>query len=139
MESLLLCFLFLLGLFYTRVNPRVNVYFQTVIIRHQGPFTVRGVTLPYIFTAYQVYGVSGGSRALFVRPWNVVSRGQLIVRNGADYPLHFEVRRPSDNTPNAPDNLDTGILNEARPIDWSYHIHPHWIFTDHTRNAFDQR
>jgi len=111
---------------------------QSVIIRHEGPFTVRGDTLPYIFSVYQVYGPNGGSRDLFVQPGDTVTAGQLIARNGT-LPLHFEVRRPSSNTPNEPDNLTTGILNSQRELDWNYHIDPRWIFADHTTTAFNQR
>ena len=114
-------------------GPVVNsgTYAQSVIIRHDGPFTVRGARLNHIYSVYQVYGPNGGNRALFVHPGDRVSRGQRIARNGT-LPLHFEVRRPSGATPaNQPDDLTTGILNVQREIDWNYHIDPRWIFNDH--------
>ena len=111
---------------------------QAAIIRHEVPFTVRGIALAYIFSVYQVYGPDISSRELFVQPGDRVVAGQLIARNGT-LPLHFEVRRPSANTPNEPDNLNTGILNSHRAIDWDYHIDPRWIFDNHTVAAFNRR
>jgi len=120
-----------------QVRERTND--QAVLIRHEGPFKVRGVELPYIFTVYQVYGTNDSSdRGIFVQYGQEVSAGQLIARNNAN-PLHFEVRRPSDNTPNEPSNSSANIFNNAEPIRWDYHIHPHWIFGDHTVTAFSQK
>jgi len=117
---------------------RPAIYLETVVIRHEGPFTVRGVELENIYAVYQVYGPNDGSRELFVQYGDRVNAGQLVAR-GSSHPLHFEVRRPSDNTPApTPDNLTTGMLNTARPIDWNYHIDPRWIFTGHTSTAFGQ-
>ena len=127
------------AVFRPATATRPAIYMQAVIIRHEGPFTVRGDTLPYIFSVYQVYGTINSSRELFVQPGDRVTAGQLIARNGPPYPLHFEVRRPSGNTPNEPDSLNTGILNSHREIDWGYHIDPRWIFADHTTTAFNQR
>lgn len=114
-----------------------GTFAQSVIIRHEGPFEVHGEELPYIFSVYQVYGPNGGYRALFVQPVDTVRAGDLIARNGT-LPLHFEVRRPSDNTPDEPDERTTNILNLQRAIDQNYHIDPRWIFTDHTVTAFNR-
>ena len=112
---------------------------QSVIIRHEGPFTVLEESVTHIYSVYQVYGPDGSSRALFVQPGERVVAGQLIARNGT-LPLHFEVRRPSGNTPpSVPDDHTRNILTAAREIDWNYHIDPRWIFTNHTVNAFNQR
>jgi len=121
-----------LAVFRPPTENRPTIYSQAVIIRHDGPFVVRGVELEYIYSVYQVYGPHGGYRDVFVQPGDTVRAGQPIARNGPSYPLHFEVRRPSDNTPD-------DIFNHPRAIDEDYHINPQWIFTDHTSTAFNRR
>jgi murein DD-endopeptidase MepM/ murein hydrolase activator NlpD len=112
---------------------------QSVIIRHEGPFKVRGVDLDFIFSVYQVYGSDTSSRRLDVRPGDKVKVGQVIGRNGT-LPLHFEVRRHiQGETPEKPDSKSTGILSSAEPIDLNKHIDPGWIFTNHTTTAYNNK
>jgi len=112
----------------------------SIMIKHDGPFVVRGVHHQYLFSIYQVYG---RNRERHVDYGDFVTSGQVIARNGSAFPLHFEIRISNERTPNIPDR-GTDILSPPPPlppsrggsIDWNYHIDPRWIFRDHLNGTF---